>query len=129
MLLACAIRSGRCSVRRCTAVGIRGPEWPPVACNDAQPGSDHYRFRPGHRLASAADKDSALAGPVVGSCNAGRPFPRPTHFEVAMVEDCVISRRGILLFGATLRLSAADSEFWNRKDPSEWSADEVDRLI
>ena len=44
-------------------------------------------------------------------------------------EDAVLSRRGILLFVATLRLSAGDSEFWNRKDPSEWSADEVDRLI
>jgi hypothetical protein len=41
----------------------------------------------------------------------------------------MITRREILLFAATLRMSAASSEFWNRKDPSEWSADEVDRLI
>ena len=40
-----------------------------------------------------------------------------------------LTRRGMLLFATTLRLRAADSEFWNRKDPSEWSADEIDRLI
>jgi hypothetical protein len=40
-----------------------------------------------------------------------------------------LTRRGILLAVASLRLRAADSEFWNRKDPSEWSADEIDRLI
>jgi hypothetical protein len=44
-------------------------------------------------------------------------------------QDSVITRRGMLLFASTLRLSAGSSEFWNRKDPSEWSADEVDRLI
>ena len=44
-------------------------------------------------------------------------------------DDAVLTRRGILLFAATMRLRAGDSEFWNRKDPSEWSADEVDRLI
>jgi len=44
-------------------------------------------------------------------------------------EDAVVTRRGILLIAATLRLSAGDSDFWNRKEPSEWSPDEVDRLI
>jgi hypothetical protein len=47
-----------------------------------------------------------------------------------MIHDhAVLTRRGILLFAAALRLRAAESEFWNRKDPSEWSADEIDRLI
>ena len=44
-------------------------------------------------------------------------------------DDAVLTRRGILLIAAALRLSARNSEFWNRKDPSEWSADEIDRLI
>ena len=39
----------------------------------------------------------------------------------------LVTRREILLCAVTLRVYAADSEFWNRKDPSEWSADEVDR--
>ena len=43
--------------------------------------------------------------------------------------DSMITRRGMLLFAATQPLSAGSSEFWSRKDPSEWSADEVDRLI
>ena len=43
--------------------------------------------------------------------------------------DSVITRRGMLLFAATLPVSAGSSEFWNRKYPSQWSADEVDRLI
>src|SRR5262249_11472726 len=75
-------------------------------------------------------KGLVLAKPVVGCCNARVPSARPTHFEVAMIhEEAVLTRRGILLFAATLRLSGGDSEFWNRKDPSEWSADEIDRLI
>jgi len=41
----------------------------------------------------------------------------------------LVTRREILLCAVTLRVYAADSEFWNRKDPSEWSADEVDRMI
>ena len=41
----------------------------------------------------------------------------------------IITRRGMLLIATTLPLSARSTEFWNRKDPSEWSADEVDRLI
>jgi hypothetical protein len=45
------------------------------------------------------------------------------------------TRRRMLLLAAMsafeprLRLHAGDAEFWNRKDPSEWSADEIDRLI
>src|SRR5262249_62014535 len=122
------VRSGRFSVRRCAAVGIRGSERSPAAGNDAPPGSDHRWFRPGRRLTSRAEKDSTLAGPVVGYCKAGIPSARPTHFEAAMIhEDAVVTRRGILLIAATLRLSAGDSDFWNRKEPSEWSPDEVDR--
>ncbi len=43
-LLACVVQSGRLAVRRCTAVGIRGSDWPPAAGNDGQPGSNHYGF-------------------------------------------------------------------------------------
>ena len=44
-------------------------------------------------------------------------------------DDSLPTRRGILLFAASLPLFAADAEFWNRKAPSQWSSDEVDRLI
>ena len=44
-------------------------------------------------------------------------------------EDYLPSRRRVLFFAAALRLYASDSDFWNRKDPSHWTADEVDRLI
>ena len=40
-----------------------------------------------------------------------------------------VTRREILLYVAAVRLYGADTEFWNRKDPSEWSADEIDRMI
>ena len=44
-------------------------------------------------------------------------------------DDSLPTRRGILLFAASLPLYAGDAEFWNRKAPSQWSSDEVDRLI
>jgi hypothetical protein len=50
-------------------------------------------------------------------------------------DDSILTRRGILLFaaagtsGSLLSLYAGESDFWNKKDPSLWSADEVDRLI
>jgi hypothetical protein len=52
---------------------------------------------------------------------------------VAMRSTYVITRRGMLLFAAASGIESLlygdDSEFWNKKEPSSWSADEVDRLI
>jgi hypothetical protein len=45
-----------------------------------------------------------------------------------------LSRRRVLLLAAGagvpswFRLYAGDSEFWNKKDPSEWSREEIDKL-
>ncbi len=45
------------------------------------------------------------------------------------------TRRNILLLSSTAaigswtRLSAKESKFWDTKDPSQWSSDEIDRLI
>ena len=45
-----------------------------------------------------------------------------------------LSRRGILLLAAGagvqpwLRLYGGDSDFWNKKEPSQWSGEEIDRL-
>src|SRR5262249_24597506 len=70
-----------------------------------------------------------LAHPCVGFCNPRTPFPRPVYFEVKM------KRKEFLLFavasmaGPDRLFSGSGSDFWNRKDPSEWSSDEVDRLI
>ena len=50
-----------------------------------------------------------------------------------MLSIDAISRRKILQFaGATVfgRVAfARDSEFWNQKDPSSWTPEEVDRLL
>jgi hypothetical protein len=49
-------------------------------------------------------------------------------------ESCRFTRRGLLMLvsGAYLRsgfrLYAAESEFWNKKDPSQWSSDEIEKL-
>jgi hypothetical protein len=41
-----------------------------------------------------------------------------------------MTRRDVLMFGAAaLPLPARSSEFWNRKQPSEWSEREIDRLL
>ena len=50
-----------------------------------------------------------------------------------LIETRLISRRGVLRFGASAaagtatRLFAA-SDFWNKKDPQDWTSDEIDRL-
>jgi len=50
-----------------------------------------------------------------------------------MRSSFTITRRGVLRLAAAggleSLLRAEDPEFWNKKDPSSWSADEIDRLI
>jgi len=49
-----------------------------------------------------------------------------------MPESCGLTRRGLLMLAAagtsSLRLYAGNSGFWNKKDPSQWSSDEIDKL-
>ena len=51
-----------------------------------------------------------------------------------MAQTCGLTRRGLLLLasGAVaqswFRLYAGESEFWNKKDPSQWSSDEIEKL-
>src|SRR5271154_7338573 len=51
-----------------------------------------------------------------------------------MPQSLHLSRRRVLLLAAGAgvpswsRLYAGDSEFWNKKDPSEWSREEIDKL-
>lgn len=44
-----------------------------------------------------------------------------------------VTRRGLLLIAAGtpswVRLYGGSSDFWNRKEPAEWSSDEIDKLI
>ncbi len=52
-----------------------------------------------------------------------------------MAQTSGLTRRGLLLFvsgaGASswFRLYAGSSDFWNKKEPAEWSSDEVDKLV
>jgi hypothetical protein len=49
-------------------------------------------------------------------------------------EDSRLTRRGVLTLVASAgvagwsRLDAANSEFWNKKDPADWSRDEIEQL-
>ena len=50
-----------------------------------------------------------------------------------MPQALPLSRRQVLLLAAGagvpwFRLYASDAEFWNKKDPSEWSREEIDKL-
>jgi|SRR5580658_183479 hypothetical protein len=51
-----------------------------------------------------------------------------------MAQTCGLTRRGLLLLASGagaqswFRLYAGESEFWNKKDPSQWSSDEIERL-
>jgi hypothetical protein len=53
----------------------------------------------------------------------------PSHFETP-----IFTRRGVLTLAASAgfagfsRLYAANPDFWNKKDPSDWSRDEIDQL-
>lgn len=52
-----------------------------------------------------------------------------------MLQNHGLTRRGLLMLAAgagvqsRLRLYAANSDFWNRKEPAEWSSDEIDKLV
>jgi hypothetical protein len=50
-----------------------------------------------------------------------------------MLQNIGLTRRGLLMLAgacapASLRLYAAGSDFWNKKEPAEWSAEEIDKL-
>jgi hypothetical protein len=50
-----------------------------------------------------------------------------------MPQDPGFTRRGLLLMAvgvqSGLRLNAASADFWNKKDPAEWSSEEIDKLV
>jgi hypothetical protein len=52
-----------------------------------------------------------------------------------MLQNLGLSRRGLLMLAggaaaqSRLRLYAGGSDFWNKKEPAEWSSDEIDRLV
>jgi hypothetical protein len=70
-----------------------------------------------------------------------RATRRPTRHVLkvsgsfTMRETSQLTRRGALLLGCTGILGARtpfggkESDFWNRKEPSQWSSEEIDRLI
>ena len=51
-----------------------------------------------------------------------------------MAQTCRLTRRGLLVLASGagaqswFRLYAGESEFWNKKDPSQWSSDEIEKL-
>lgn len=52
-----------------------------------------------------------------------------------MLQDSGLTRRSLLLLASSagvssrLRLFGASSDFWNKKEPAEWSSDEIDKLV
>jgi len=49
-----------------------------------------------------------------------------------MIANSGLTRRGWLLLAAgapALRLYAGNSDFWNKKEPSDWSSEEIDKLV
>jgi hypothetical protein len=52
-----------------------------------------------------------------------------------MLQKPGFTRRGLLMLAAgagaqsQLKLFAANSDFWNKKEPAEWSSEEVDKLV
>jgi hypothetical protein len=52
-----------------------------------------------------------------------------------MLQNPGLTRRGLLMLAAgagapsRLRLYGASSDFWNKKEPAEWSAEEIDKLV
>jgi hypothetical protein len=51
-----------------------------------------------------------------------------------MAQTCGLTRRGLLMLASGagaqswFRLYAGESEFWNKKDPSQWSSEEIEKL-
>src|ERR1700735_4822297 len=51
-----------------------------------------------------------------------------------MPQNPGLTRRGLVMLAAGaipsgFRLYAANSDFWNKKEPAEWSSDEIDKLV
>lgn len=50
-----------------------------------------------------------------------------------MLQNPGLTRRGLLMLAAgaqaSLRLDAGNSDFWNKKEPAEWSSEEIDKLV
>src|ERR1035438_7395042 len=53
-----------------------------------------------------------------------------------MLQNPGLTRRGLFMLAAgvgvqasLLRLYAGNSDFWNKKEPAEWSSDEIDKLV
>ena len=52
-----------------------------------------------------------------------------------MLQKLGLTRRGLFMLAAgagaqsRLRLYAASSDFWNKKEPAEWSSEEIDKLV
>jgi hypothetical protein len=52
-----------------------------------------------------------------------------------MLQNPGFTRRGLLMLAAgagvqsQLKLFAASSDFWNKKEPAEWSSEEIDKLV
>jgi hypothetical protein len=52
-----------------------------------------------------------------------------------MLQNPGLTRRGLLMLAAgagvqsSLRLYAGSSDFWNKKEPAEWSSEEIDKLV
>lgn len=52
-----------------------------------------------------------------------------------MLKNPGLTRRGLLMLAAgagaqtSLRLYAGSSDFWNKKEPAEWSSEEIDKLV
>jgi hypothetical protein len=45
------------------------------------------------------------------------------------MSNAAISRRELLILTLAARLNASDSDFWNKKQPSAWSPEEIERLL
>ena len=49
-----------------------------------------------------------------------------------MIANSGLTRRGLLILAAgapAFQLYGGSSDFWNKKDPAEWSSDEIDKLV
>jgi len=50
-----------------------------------------------------------------------------------MLQNPGLTRRGLLMLAAgaqaSWRLHAGSSDFWNKKEPAEWSSEEIDKLV
>jgi hypothetical protein len=45
------------------------------------------------------------------------------------MSNAALSRRELLILALAARLHASDSDFWNKKPPTDWTPEEIDRLL